>query len=236
MPRRVKDRRGGADSPRVNLRLSPRALAPVLALVVLAGIVASFMVYRTLPSGAESSLDTAAPRPKPAAARKPAAAKPKKAPVVRKAKATPVRPKPKAKAPAKLKPVAVPARAPAPAPVRIPASARPKGDPVDKNGLPLVLSRALAKNPVTVVALYDPSAALDGMSLAEARAGAAEVKAGFVAISIRNEPQVRPLTQLLGVLGSPSVLVYERPNTLFVRLEGFADRATVAQAAANARQ
>jgi hypothetical protein len=236
MPLRVKDPPGAADSPRVNLRLSPRALAPVLALVVLGGIVASFMVYRTLPSGAESTLDTALPRPKPAAAGKPAAAKPKKAPVVRKAKATPVRPKPKAKA-AKPKPVAIPARAatPAPAPVRIPASAKPKGDPVDKNGLPLVLSRALTKNPVTVVALYDPSAALDEMSLAEARAGAAEVKAGFVAINIRNEPQVRPLTQLLGVLGSPSVLVYERPNTLFVRLEGFADRATVAQAAANAR-
>jgi hypothetical protein len=230
MPSRVKDRRGLADSPRVNLRLSPRALAPVLALVVLGGIAASFMVYRSLPSGAESSLDTALPRPKPASAREPAAAKPKKAPVARKAKATPVRPKPKAKV-AKPKPVAVPARAP----VRVPASAKPKGDPVDKNGLPLVLSRALAKNPVTVVALYDPSAAIDEMSLAEARAGAAEVKAGFVAINIRNEPQVRPLAQLLGVLGSPSVLVYERPNTLFVRLEGFADRATVAQAAANAR-
>jgi hypothetical protein len=232
--RGVKDRRGGADSPRVNLRLSPRALAPVLALVVLGGIVASFMVYRTLPSGTESSFDATAPRAKPAPARKPAAAKPKKAPVVRKAKATPVRPKPKAKA-AKPKPVAIPARTPATAPVRVPASAKPKGDPVDANGLPLVLSRALAKNPVTVVALYDPSAALDEMSLAEARAGAAEVKAGFIAISIRNESQVRPLTQLLGVLGSPSVLVYERPNTLFVRLEGFADRATVAQAAANAR-
>jgi hypothetical protein len=236
MPRPVKDRRGAADRPFVNLRLSPRALAPVLALVILGGIAASFMVYRTLPSGAESSLDTALPRPKPAAARKPAAATPKKAPVVRKAKATPARPKPKAKAPAKPRPVATPVRAAAPAPVRIPASAKPKGDPVDKNGLPLVLSRALAKNPVTVVALYDPSAALDEMSLAEARAGAAEIKAGFVAISIRNEPQVRPLTQLLGVLGSPTVLVYERPNTLFVRLDGFSDRATVAQAAANARQ
>jgi thiol:disulfide interchange protein len=88
---------------------------------------------------------------------------------------------------------------------------------------------------VTVVALYDPSAALDEMALAEARAGAAEVKAGFLAISVRNEPQVRPLAKLLGVLGSPSILVYERPNTLFVRLEGFTDRETVAQAAANAR-
>ena len=71
------------------------------------------------------------------------------------------------------------------------------------------------------------------MALAEARAGAAEVGAGFLAISIRSEPHVRPLAQLLGVLESPSVLVYERPNTLFVRLAGFSDRATIAQAAAN---
>jgi hypothetical protein len=204
----------------VNLRLSPRALAPVLVLVVLGGIVASFMVYRTLPSGAESSFDTPAPRTKP----KPAPVRQRAVPKARKA------------APAKAKTTPKPAVAPTPAaPVRKPV-AQPKGDPVDANGLPLVLSRALGKNPVTVVALYDPNAALDVMALAEARAGAREVKAGFLAISIRNERQVRPLAQLLGVLGNPSVLVYERPSTLFVRLDGFSDRETVAQAAANAQR
>lgn len=206
----------------MSLRLPTRALAPAIALAVLGGIVASFMVYRTLPSGADSSI-TVTPKLKkaPAPARKP----------VTKAKVkTPV--KPKAKAPvvkAKPKPV-VPT-----APVRKPVEA-PKGDPVDKNGLPLVLSQTLAKHPVTVVALYDPAAAIDELALAEARAGAAEVKAGFVALNIRNEPQVRPLAQLLGVLESPSVLVYERPNTLFLRLNGFSDRATIAQAAANAQR
>jgi hypothetical protein len=211
------------------MRLSPRALAPVLALVILGGIVASFMVYRTLPTGTESSFDASAPRAKPVPMQKAKpTAKPKKA-APAKAKVTPAKPKAKPKVtPAKPKPAAV-------APVRVP-DAKPKGDPVDANGLPLVLSRVLAKNRVTVVALYDPSAALDEMALAEARAGAGVVKAGFVAINIRNEPQVRPLAQLLGALGTPSVLVYERPNTLFFRLEGFADRDTVAQAAANARR
>lgn len=205
----------------MSLRLPTRALAPAIALAVLGGIVASFMVYRTLPSGADSSI-TVTPKLKkaPAPARKP----------VTKAKVkTPVKPKAKAKAEAKPKPV-VPT-----APVRKPVEA-PKGDPVDKNGLPLVLSQTLAKHPVTVVALYDPAAAIDELALAEARAGAAEVKAGFVALNIRNEPQVRPLAQLLGVLESPSVLVYERPNTLFLRLNGFSDRATIAQAAANAQR
>ena len=210
----------------MTLRLPTRALAPAIALAVLGGIVASFMVYRTLPSGAESSF-TATPRLKkaPAPARKPVT-KPK-------AKA-PVKAKPKAKAAPVVKPKAKPAAVPV-APVRKPVEA-PKGDPVDANGLPLVLSKTLAKHPITVVALYDPEAALDAMALAEARAGAAEVGAGFLAISIRSEPHVRPLAQLLGVLESPSVLVYERPNTLFVRLAGFSDRATIAQAAANARQ
>lgn len=215
----------------MSLRLSPRALAPVLALVVLGGIVASFMVYRTLPSGAESSFDTAAPRAKPAPAQKPAAKPKKAAPAANKAKVTPVKPKATV---ARPKPATVQPRVAAP--VRVPESGKPKGDPVDANGLPLVLSRALAKNRITVVALYDPSAAIDEMTLAESRAGAAEAKVGFLAISIRNEPQVRPLAQLLGALGSPSVLVYRRPDTLFFRLEGFADRDTVAQAAANARR
>lgn len=201
----------------MNLRLPTRALAPVLALVVLGGIVASFMVYRTLPSGAESSFDTTAPRAKPTPAQKRAVPKPRKA------------------APAKAKSTPKPVVTPTPVPARKPV-AEPKGDPVDANGLPLVLSRALGKNPVTVVALYDPNAAIDAMALAEARAGAAEVKAGFLAISIRNERQVRPLAQLLGVLGNPSVLVYERPSTLFVRIDGFSDRETVAQAAANAQR
>jgi hypothetical protein len=215
----------------MTLRLPTRALAPAIALAVLGGIVASFMVYRTLPSGAESSF-TAAPRLKkaPAPARKPVVKPRAKTPV--KAKA-PVKVKPKAAAPV-VKPKAKPAPVPV-APVRKPVEA-PKGDPVDANGLPLVLSKTLAKHPITVVALYDPEAALDAMALAEARAGAAEVGAGFLAISIRSEPHVRPLAQLLGVLESPSVLVYERPNTLFVRLAGFSDRATIAQAAANARQ
>jgi hypothetical protein len=212
----------------MTLRLPTRALAPVIALVVLGGIVATFMVYRTMPSGAESSLSIA-PREEKAPVRKPVKpltpAKSKaKPPVKPKAKPKPVAVKPK------TKPVAVPT-----APVRKPVEA-PKGDPVDANGLPLVLARTLGKHPVTVVAIYDPAAAIDTMALAEARAGAASVNAGFLALNIRNEPQVRPLAQLLGVLRSPSVLVYERPNTLFVRLDGFSDRETIAQAAVNAKR
>jgi outer membrane biosynthesis protein TonB len=215
----------------MSLRLPTRALAPVIVLAILGGIVATFMVHRTLPTTAQGDLPTAAELAKhPQQPAKPKA-KAKK-PVV--AKTAAPKPKPKAKAPARPKAVKPKVAAVPAAPVRKPVEA-PKGDPVDANGLPLVLSRALAKNPVTVVALYDPSAELDELALAEARAGAADAKAAFLAINVFNEPQVRPLAQLLGVLNSPSLLVYKRPNTLFVRIDGFSDRQTVAQAAANAR-
>ena len=72
----------------MTLRLPTRALAPAIALAVLGGIVASFMVYRTLPSGAELVYRHPAPEE---GARLPA-----RKPVT----------KPKAKAPVKAKPKA----------------------------------------------------------------------------------------------------------------------------------
>jgi len=209
----------------MTLRLPTRALAPAIALAVLGGIVATFIVHRTLPNGAEAPTQI-----------KPRLHTPARKPVTKKATVkAPAKPaanvRPKAVVRPETKPVAVPVRPP----VRKPVEA-PKGDRVDAHGLPLVLAQTLARHPITVVALYDPDAAVDQMALAEARAGAAEVGAGFLALDIRREPQVRPLAQLLGVLETPSVLVYERPDTLFARLSGFSDRETVAQAAANARQ
>ena len=45
---------------------------------------------------------------------------------------------------------------------------------------------------------------------------------------------MRNLTEQLGLLSDPGVLVYRKPGTLAVRIDGFADRDTVAQAADNA--
>jgi hypothetical protein len=118
----------------------------------------------------------------------------------------------------------------APVPVA-PVAAQPVDD-----GLPRVLSAALSDHRVVVVGLYDPQAAVDEIALAEARAGAAAAGVGFVALNVFAERQSRPLLEQLGTLENPSVLVYRRPNTLFARIGGFADRETVAQAAANARR
>ena len=201
----------------MSLRLPTRTLVPVLVLAVLGGIVATFMVARPPSSTVDDTPSLVRPRlAKPAPVKKPAPAK-TKAPVA------------KAKAPvAKAKPAAVPLAKPKPAEPAAPA--------VDANGLPRVLSTALADNRVVVVGLHDPDSALDRMALAEARAGALAAGAGFVAINVFAEAQSRPLLELLGALENPGILVYRRPDVLFARMSGFADSETVAQAAANARR
>ena len=108
--------------------------------------------------------------------------------------------------------------------------------------MPAALASALASHRVVVVSLYTPRSSVDAMSTDEARHGAALAGAGFVALSVADEKIVSPLTSLLTgaptaadrVLDGPAVLVFQRPRTLFVRLNGFADRDTVAQAATNA--
>ena len=122
-------------------------------------------------------------------------------------------------------------------------AAKPKAKvPAVIDGMPSALALALRAHAVVIVSLYTPGASVDAMATNEARSGAAAAHAGFVALSVADEKIVAPLSSLLTgaptpadrVLDGPAVLVFERPNTLFVRLNGFADRATVAQAAANA--
>jgi hypothetical protein len=115
-----------------------------------------------------------------------------------------------------------------------PAARKPAPQPA-ANGLPSSVASALQRRGVVVVALYAPNLPLDDMALQEARAGAAAAGAGFVPLNVLNESQARPLTELLGVLEDPSVLVFRRPGEMFLRLTGFADQQTVAQAARNAR-
>ena len=137
--------------------------------------------------------------------------------------------KPKAKARTnRPKPTAKPKPKPRPAP-------KPKPKPAaTDDGLPGALSAALARNRVVVVSLYAPDVELDDMAMQEARAGAAEAGAGFVALNVLKESQSRPLTKELGVLEDPAVLVFRRPGELVVRFSGFADKQTVLQAARNA--
>lgn len=109
-----------------------------------------------------------------------------------------------------------------------------KAAPVLTPGLPSSVARALAQKRIVVVALYTPRSGLDAMAVKEARAGAALAGSAFVAFDVLNERQARPLTTLLGVLEAPAVVVFRRPGDVFIRIDGFADQETVAQAAKNA--
>ena len=97
------------------------------------------------------------------------------------------------------------------------------------------LVSALRKHRIVVVSLVDPQSTTDAVSFFEARAGAAAAHVGFLGVSVLDANVAGPLTTLLpggGLLPDPGLLIYRRPGTLVQRIDGFADRDAVAQAAA----
>jgi hypothetical protein len=106
---------------------------------------------------------------------------------------------------------------------------------VAENGLPRVVANALLTHEVVVVALYTPRGKTDPIGFSEAKQGASLARAGFVPVNVFNARISAPLMAKLGaVLRAPTVLVFNRSGVLTTRLDGFADRETVAQAAHNA--
>ena len=101
-------------------------------------------------------------------------------------------------------------------------------------GLPEAVAQALGRSKSVVISLYDPYSQVDGTSFAEAKAGAALAGVGFVGLNVLSQRDVGKLTEQLGLLPDPGVLVYVRPASLAAKLTGFADKETVAQAARNA--
>jgi hypothetical protein len=102
--------------------------------------------------------------------------------------------------------------------------------------LPQPLQWQLAHHKVVVVSLYNPRSDVDAISVAEAHAGAVDAGAGFLLVSVLDNRVAGILTALLpggGLLPDPGVLVYRAPGDVALRLDGFADRASVAQAATN---
>jgi hypothetical protein len=111
-----------------------------------------------------------------------------------------------------------------------------RGNPVYAQ-LPQPLQWQLAHHKVVVVSLYNPRADVDAISVAEAHAGAVDAGAGFLLVDVLDNKVAGILTALLpggGLLPDPGVLVYKAPGDVVIRLDGFNDRATVAQAATNA--
>ena len=115
---------------------------------------------------------------------------------------------------AKTKTHAKPAVASKPKP-----KAAPKTKPVPARvavlpGLPSPLAQALRKHELVVMALFDPQARTDVITVAEAAVGAQVAHAGFVPLNVLDQREAGPLLRQLGVLPDPAVLVYRRPGKL----------------------
>jgi hypothetical protein len=188
----------------MNGQLRLHVILPIVLFAALAAGVGLFTLSRGAQSSTASTDSALTPLPRRT-----------QAPV-----ATPPKPAPPAAAKRKAKPA---------------RPAKPTKPKVKLNtGLPPALARALTARPVAVVSLVTPEAVLDEMAAKEAAAGARAAGASFVTVDVSSERQARPFAVMLGVLEAPTVLVFERPGELFVRLDGFADLDTVAQAAENA--
>ena len=139
-----------------------------------------------------------------------------------------------------LRPVTKPKAAPAAPPTRTPAAAKPtplaKPRPlVTKHGVPTAIVAALRRSPAAVVALTARGSRIDEMTLAEAKAGARAAGVPYVEIDVLNAQLGRAIARTFGVVEPPATLIYQRPTALFLKLDGYADSATIAQAAENAK-
>ena len=191
-------------------KLSPqiRIFALVAALAAVGGLLFVFMSGR----GAVAEPELAAPLPAAAVAKKAKAPAVNKTVVPKRSRRRPRRRRrpPKAAAPKKVVP-------------KIPPT-----------GFPLAVDRALARNKVVVVSLVVPGSRVDELAAGEAKAGAKLGGAGFLALNVLNEKVAHAVLAKLQGLKQPSLLVLKRSGEVVVALEGFVDRETVAQAAANA--
>lgn len=122
---------------------------------------------------------------------------------------------------------------PSPAPPHVKV-VRPLVNPL----LPAKLRAALSRHPVVVAAFYDSQNRTDSLTVAEARAGAAGGRAGFVTINLLADKVAGRLTALLPanqLLPAPGILVFKRPGRVVWRFDGYLDRQAVAQAVDNVR-
>ena len=128
------------------------------------------------------------------------------------------------------------AAAPKASKAQAPAKPAPKKvvPKIPPTGFPLAVDRALARHKVVVVSLVVPGSHVDELAAGEAKAGAKLGGAGYLALNVLNERVAHAVLAKLDGVKEPSLLVLKRSGEVVLALEGFVDRETVAQAAANA--
>lgn len=98
------------------------------------------------------------------------------------------------------------------------------------------LESELEGHKVVVLVVYTPGSSVDALVAQEARLAAEDVGVGFVSVNAAKEKQVADLALTYDLRVTPTVFVFRPGPTLLSRFTGFADRATVAQAAATAKR
>jgi hypothetical protein len=106
---------------------------------------------------------------------------------------------------------------------------------LNTHGLPVSVARALRKRSVVVVSLVSPRSSVDPTAAAEARAAAAEVGAGYVAVDVFSQRPGTAILRKLGLVSTPLTLVIKRPANIVSQFTGLVDRDVVAQAIVDAR-
>jgi hypothetical protein len=138
--------------------------------------------------------------------------------------------KPAATTPARTTPATT-----TPAPSKAHAHAVAPPVKLDTHGLPVQVALALRKHSIVVVSLSSPRGAADELAAAEAKAGAAEMGAGYLNIDVFHQRPGTAILHRLGVINTPATLVVKRPGLIYSDFPGFFDRSVVAQAVADAR-
>jgi hypothetical protein len=102
-------------------------------------------------------------------------------------------------------------------------------------GLPAPLHRALEQSRTVVAVLYAPHVRRDVEVLAAGLQGSQDAHVGFAALDVSRRAVALDLATWQPQAADPAVLVVRRPGVVVTELDGWSDRAMVAQAAANAR-
>jgi hypothetical protein len=116
-----------------------------------------------------------------------------------------------------------------------PHRATPKPKLVLAPGRPAPLHRALEHSRTVVAVLYAPHVKRDIDVLAAGLQGAHDAHVGFAALDVSRRSVALALATWQPQAADPAVLIVRRPGRVVTELDGWSDRAMVAQAAADAR-
>jgi hypothetical protein len=101
--------------------------------------------------------------------------------------------------------------------------------------LPLNVRRALLRDAVAVIAVYNSRTAGDHAVLAAARTGARQAHAAFAAADVSREGVAEGVATWSSNVVDPGVIVVRRPGKIVFAVTGPTDEQTIAQAALTAR-